>query len=102
MTYDFNVGWVRANPDGIYERPVIGVNGQWPWPMMEATKGDQVIVNVENNLGNQSTTLHFHGIFQNGTTYMDGPGQATQCDIASGQKVTYNFTVSKFLETEET
>ena len=28
VTYDWNIGWVIAAPDGV-ARPVIGVNGQW-------------------------------------------------------------------------
>lgn len=93
VVYDFNIGWVRANPDGQYERPTIGINGKWPLPVMRANVGDQVIVNVDNQLGNQTTTLHFHGLFMNGTTSMDGPAQVTQCGIPPGSKFTYNFTV---------
>lgn len=94
VTYDFKVGWVRANPDGQHERTTIGINGAWPPPTITATVGDQVVVNVENQLGNQTTTLHFHGLFMNGTTHMDGPAQVTQCGIPPGGKLTYNFTVS--------
>lgn len=93
-TYDFNITWVRANPDGAFERPTIGINNQWPLPVMTATVGDQVIVNVDNQLGNQTTTLHFHGLFMNGTAEMDGPAQVSQCGIPPGSKFTYNFTVS--------
>lgn len=95
VTYDFNITWVRANPDGMFERPTIGINGQWPLPVMRATKGDQVIVNVDNQLGNQTTTLHFHGIFMNGSTNMDGPGQVSQCPIPPGSKFTYNFNLTQ-------
>lgn len=69
VTYDFNITWVRgndslseanfrnsidvhkANPDGMYERPTMGINGQWPLPIMTATVNDTVIVNVINQLG---------------------------------------------------
>jgi iron transport multicopper oxidase len=34
VTYDFNVTWVTANPDGLMERKVIGVNNQWPLPVI--------------------------------------------------------------------
>lgn len=98
VTYDFNITWVNANPDGAVNRPTIGINGKWPLPVMYAEKGDNVIVNVDNQLGNQSTTLHFHGLFQNGTTSMDGPRQATQCGIPAGHQLTYNFTVSRLSE----
>lgn len=93
-TYDFEVSWVSANPDGLQERSVIGINGQWPIPTINVTKGDQLIVNVKNSLGNESTSLHFHGLYQNGTTHMDGPAQVTQCAILPGNTFTYNFTVS--------
>lgn len=93
VTYDFNIGWVTSNPDGAFERTTIGINGAWPLPVMRATVGDQVIVNVNNQLGNQTTTLHFHGLFMNGSTHMDGPAQVSQCGIPPGSSFTYNFTV---------
>lgn len=96
VTYDFNITWVRANPDGAFERPTIGINNAWPLPVMTATKGDQVIVHVNNQLGNQTTTLHFHGLYMNGTTEMDGPAQVSQCGIPPGSSFTYNFIVSPF------
>ncbi|KAK6609370.1 multicopper oxidase [Botrytis cinerea] len=95
VTYDFNITWVRANPDGAHERPTIGINGQWPLPIMRANVGDQVVVNVDNQLGNQTTTLHFHGLFMNGSTHMDGPAQVSQCGIPSGSQFVYNFTVNQ-------
>lgn len=93
VTYNFNISWVYANPDGEYNRPTIGINGQWPLPAITANVGDQVVVNVVNGLGNQTTSLHFHGIYQNGTTDMDGPVGAVQCPIPIGGLFTYAFTV---------
>ncbi|KAH6644676.1 Cupredoxin [Boeremia exigua] len=95
VTYDFDVAWTYANPDGQYTRPVIGINGQWPIPPIVATKGDQVIVNVKNSLGNESASLHFHGLYMNGSTHMDGPVAVTQCGILPGLSFTYNFTVDQ-------
>jgi len=92
-TYDFDVSWVYANPDGLHNRAVIGVNGQWPIPTINVTKGDQLVVNVRNSLGNESASLHFHGLYQNGTTHMDGAVQVSQCAIPPGSSFTYNFTV---------
>ena len=92
-TYDFTVGWVTRNPDGQFERPVMGINDQWPIPYITADIGDRVIVNVVNNLGNQSTGLHFHGLYQKGTANMDGPVRVTQCPISPGGKFTYDFEV---------
>lgn len=94
VTHDFNVTWVRANPDGAFERSVIGINGQWPIPRIDVNIGDRLVINLHNQLGNQSTSLHFHGLFQNGTTNMDGPDGVTQCKVPPGSSFTYNFTVS--------
>ncbi|KAK7724129.1 hypothetical protein SLS64_000463 [Diaporthe eres] len=95
VTYDFEVGWVTANPDGAFDRPTIGINGKWPIPQITANVGDQVVVNVLNSLGNQSTSLHFHGLYMNGTTHMDGPPGVTQCPIQPGSRFTYNFTINQ-------
>jgi iron transport multicopper oxidase len=94
VTYDFNITWVRANPDGQFERSTIGINNEWPLPVIRADVGDTVVVNVENGLGNATTSLHFHGLFQNGTAHMDGAIGATQCAIVPGATFKYNFTVT--------
>ncbi|KAI9877321.1 MAG: hypothetical protein M1830_004251 [Pleopsidium flavum] len=94
VTYDFNVTWVVTNPDGAFQRPTIGINGQWPLPHITATVGDRVVVNVNNQLGNQSTSLHFHGLYMNGTTHMDGAVGVSQCSIPPGASFTYEFMVS--------
>jgi iron transport multicopper oxidase len=95
VTYDFNVTWVTANPDGLYDRKVVGINGQWPLPVIEVDKGDQLVVNMYNGLGTHSTSIHFHGMFQNGTNDMDGPSMVTQCPVVPGSSITYNFTVNQ-------
>ncbi|KAI1456201.1 multicopper oxidase [Annulohypoxylon moriforme] len=95
VTYDFTIEWVTSNPDGAFDRPTIGINGQWPIPPIVADIGDNVVVTAKNNLGNQSTSLHFHGLFMNGTTQMDGPSQVSQCAIAPGSSFIYNFTINQ-------
>ena len=97
VTYDFNITWTTANPDGLFPRRTIGINGKWPIPTIEVSKGDRLIVNMYNGLGDQNTSLHFHGIFQNGTSYMDGPVEVTQCPVAPGQSFKYDFVVSVFI-----
>ncbi|KAJ5159865.1 Iron transport multicopper oxidase fetC [Penicillium canariense] len=95
VTYDFNVTWVTANPDGLYDRKVVGINGQWPLPVIEVDKGDQLVVNMHNGLGDKRASIHFHGMFQNGTNEMDGPSMVTQCPVSPGSSITYNFTVNQ-------
>jgi iron transport multicopper oxidase len=95
VTYDFNVTWVMANPDGLMERKVVGINGQWPLPTIEVDKGDRLVVNMHNGLGDKNASIHFHGMFQNGTNEMDGPSMVTQCPVPPGFDFTYNFTVNQ-------
>lgn len=88
----WNVTWVTAAPDG-FERPVIGINGQWPCPQIDVTVGDRLIVDVENGLGNQSTAIHWHGFHQRMSGTMDGASWVTQCPVAPGQVIRYDFKV---------
>jgi iron transport multicopper oxidase len=94
VTLYWNITWVTAAPDG-FARPVIGINGQWPCPELRAQVGDRVVVTINNQLGNQSTSLHWHGIHQKGTTHMDGSVAASQCAVPPGKTFTYDWTVSQ-------
>lgn len=95
VTYDFNVTWVTANPDGLQSRKVVGINGEWPLPVIEVDKGDRIVANVYNGLGDKDTSIHWHGMFQNDTNNMDGAPMVTQCPIPPGASFTYNFTVNQ-------
>jgi iron transport multicopper oxidase len=90
VEHNFTISWLTASPDG-FERSVIGINGQWPPPTLYANEGDQIIIHVNNDLKNQSTSLHFHGLFQNGTTNMDGSAGVSHCGITPGNSMTYTF-----------
>ncbi|KKK25926.1 hypothetical protein ARAM_007152 [Aspergillus rambellii] len=89
--YNFTISEIDAFPDGIL-RKVLVINGQYPAPVIRVNRGDRVLVNVTNELTN-STTLHWHGLFQNGTNWMDGVPGITQCGISPGRSFLYNFTV---------
>lgn len=91
----WNVTWVNASPDG-FERPVIGINDQWPCPQVDVDVGDRLIVDVENGLGNQSTGIHWHGLHQYGTATMDGDSAVSQCPVAPGSCIRYDFVVCSF------
>ncbi|KAF2097959.1 hypothetical protein NA57DRAFT_66467 [Rhizodiscina lignyota] len=88
--FKWDVTWVDAAPDG-FNRPVIGINGQWPCPPIEVEVGEQITVVLTNKLGNETTGLHFHGFSQRGTNQMDGPAGVTQCPIPPGSTFTYSF-----------
>ncbi|KAK9463448.1 multicopper oxidase-domain-containing protein [Lipomyces oligophaga] len=90
--YNLTISEIVAWPDG-FQRIMTVINGQYPGPLIECNSGDRLIVNVINNSVNE-TTIHFHGIYQNGTNYMDGVQGITQCSIPSGGSFTYNFTIT--------
>ncbi|KAG9187155.1 hypothetical protein G6011_05026 [Alternaria panax] len=93
VSYDFDIGYVTAAPDG-FSRQVIGINGKWPIPTIECDVGDTVSVTVHNSLPDQTTSLHFHGIWQKGTQAYDGPSGVTQCPIRPGGSFTYTFVAN--------
>merc|ERR1712166_1246668 len=76
--------------DGYY-RTVTTVNGQVPGPPIEVDEGDTVVVHMYNNLDNAAVTLHWHGMYQRGTPWMDGVSGVTQCGVLPGTSFTYRF-----------
>jgi iron transport multicopper oxidase len=94
VNLNWSIGWVNAIPDGRALWPAIGINGQWPWLTINANVGDLVTIQVTNNLGNETTSLHFHGLYQTGSNNMDGPVKVAQCPIPPGDSFTYAFFVS--------
>jgi FtsP/CotA-like multicopper oxidase with cupredoxin domain len=88
--YNFTIDETELSPDGVF-RTMVTVNGRFPGPLIRANKGDRLIIRVQNNLVN-GTAIHWHGMFQNGTNWMDGTAGITQCPIPpNGGKFTYNL-----------
>lgn len=90
-TFDWEITDITANPDGVF-RPMMVINGQFPGPMIVCNEGDTIVVNVTNHAKN-ATSIHWHGLLQNGTNFMDGTVGVTQCPIAPGQSFQYEFQV---------
>lgn len=55
---------------------------------------DVIVVEVENKIPDQDVSIHWHGIEQKGTPYMDGVPMVTQCPINYGGKYKYAFIAS--------
>ncbi|KAI0011025.1 hypothetical protein F4779DRAFT_626858 [Xylariaceae sp. FL0662B] len=91
--YVFNISQASAAPDG-FQKPMILVNDQSPGPLIEANIGDTIRVHVNNLMANGSMTIHWHGINQRQTTWMDGVAGVSQCGIPPGQNFTYEFRVA--------
>ncbi|KAG9077249.1 laccase, multicopper oxidase, benzenediol:oxygen oxidorectuctase [Ceratobasidium sp. UAMH 11750] len=90
--YHWVIEMKQGAPDGFY-RQMLVVNDQYPGPTIEANEGDTIVIHVENKLEKVGTSIHWHGLFQNGTAWMDGPAGVTQCPIPAGGSFTYKFKV---------
>lgn len=54
--------------DGV-KRNLLVVNRMMPGPALEVCLDDTIIVEVENNLVGEGTTIHWHGIHQKESTH---------------------------------
>ncbi|KAI9730630.1 MAG: hypothetical protein M1818_008112 [Claussenomyces sp. TS43310] len=91
-TYHFTLHADSRAPDG-FQRPVYLVNGQQPGPLIEIDEGDEIEVFVSNQLPVENT-IHWHGLFQRNTPYMDGVPGVTQLSIPGGGNFTYRFSTT--------
>ncbi|CAK8684994.1 unnamed protein product [Clavelina lepadiformis] len=71
------------------------VNRKLPGPSIVVCHNDKIIVRVSNKLDNsEGTTIHWHGIHQRDSQWMDGVPMITQCPIPSHTSFTYRFTAN--------
>ncbi|TXT06322.1 uncharacterized protein COLE_05653 [Cutaneotrichosporon oleaginosum] len=70
------------------------INGQFPGPIIEAVMGDTMVIEVNNRI-EEPTAIHWHGIHQNKTQYMDGVPGFSQCSIPPGGSFTYRFELDQ-------
>ncbi|ETW84662.1 laccase [Heterobasidion irregulare TC 32-1] len=81
-------------PDG-FQRDTVLANGEYPGPLIKANKGDHFQINVTNSLTDTNmdtaTSIHWHGLFQHGTNWADGPSFVNQCPIVPGNSFVYSF-----------
>jgi len=89
VDFYWNITYATANPDGLFERTVVGVNHTWPPPPITVTSGDVIRMHAFNGLPDKPTTLHFHGMYFNGTNFYDGAMGVTQCGIPPGNEFVY-------------
>lgn len=95
-SFEFNITYGLAAPDGVW-KPMLLANGQSPGPLIEVSTGDTVRLTVHNLLPSAAatTSLHFHGLNQYNTTWMDGVAGVSQCGIpGAGGTWTYEFVVA--------
>lgn len=91
--YHLNINEQQVNVTG---KPLkrITVNGKFIAPLLEFEEGDEAVIHVHNQLKNQDTSLHWHGLLLPGL--MDGvPGFNGFKGIAPNGDFVYRFKVKK-------
>lgn len=91
--HTFNVQEREVKLGNSYQKLVL-INGKYPGPLIDAHEGDTVRVTLVNH-GLKPTSIHFHGVTQHNTNYMDGVTGVTQCGILPGQNFTYEFRADR-------
>ena len=89
--YHLTIAEATVNLTG---KPVkrITVNGQFPAPLLEFEEGDDAVIHVHNQLKNQDSSLHWHGLLLPGL--MDGvPGFNGFKGIKPNADFVYRFKV---------
>ncbi|MEW7121328.1 copper resistance system multicopper oxidase [Acinetobacter nosocomialis] len=91
--YHLNINEQQVNVTG---KPLkrITVNGKFTAPLLEFEEGDEAVIHVHNQLKNQDTSLHWHGLLLSGL--MDGvPGFNGFKGIAPNGDFVYRFKVKQ-------
>ncbi|XP_054780114.1 monocopper oxidase-like protein SKU5 [Prosopis cineraria] len=88
--YDWTVSYVAASPLGVKQK-VIGINGQFPGPIVNVTTNWNVVVNVKNDL-DEPLLMTWNGLQHRKNSWQDGVS-GTNCPIPAGWNWTYEFQV---------
>ncbi|CDY11215.1 BnaA03g00510D [Brassica napus] len=75
------------------EQMIPTVNGSLPGPTINVREGDTLVVHVINN-STYNITIHWHGVFQLKSPWMDGANMISQCPIQPHNNFTYRFDIT--------
>jgi len=89
--YNFRIRNAVGAPDG-FTKPMLVINDQFPAPLIECNEGDTLNIVVQNDM-DVDVSIHWHGIWQTGTPWMDGVTGVTQCPMPAKSSFTYRFNV---------
>ncbi|KAJ3576543.1 hypothetical protein NP233_g343 [Leucocoprinus birnbaumii] len=98
---DLHIVNKAISPDGFSRSAVLAgktaASASFPGPLITGIKGSTFKLNVIDELTDttmlRSTSIHWHGLFQEGTSWADGPVGVTQCPISPGHSFLYQFKV---------
>lgn len=84
-----------AAADGV-AKPVLLINGAFPGPAIHCDWGDWLELRVHNQLRDNGTGIHWHGLRQQNSNNQDGAGGVTECPIAPGTSRSYTFRAVQY------
>ncbi|KAE9992041.1 hypothetical protein EG327_010340 [Venturia inaequalis] len=78
--YNFVVSYRDIAPDGVTKQGLV-INGAFPGPTIQANWG---------------TSIHWHGLLQKGTPWLDGVPTVSECPIPPGKTMTYRSRADQY------
>ncbi|PWY89219.1 hypothetical protein BO70DRAFT_418339 [Aspergillus heteromorphus CBS 117.55] len=94
VEFKLDLTWEKHEVAGITKNTIL-TNGQFPGPTLRMNQGDDVSI-VVNNTMPFATSIHWHGIQQQGTPWSDGVPGLTQKSIKSGEQFTYSWRADDY------
>ncbi|KAB5577568.1 laccase-2 [Coniochaeta sp. 2T2.1] len=81
--------------DGVPKRVML-VNGIFPAPPIIANWGDYLDITIHNQLQDNGTSFHWHGVRQLNSNNQDGANGVTECPIPPGSSRAYTFRAQQY------
>jgi CopA family copper-resistance protein len=91
-TFDLRIGATPVNLTGA-SRTALSVNGSIPAPTLRWREGDSLTLRVSNDLDDEDTSIHWHGILL--PANMDGVPGLSFHGIRPGETYVYRFDVKQ-------
>ncbi|OOF95490.1 multicopper oxidase [Aspergillus carbonarius ITEM 5010] len=94
VKFQIDLTWDDVEVAGALRKAILS-NGQLPGPALWLKQGDDVEFLVNNSMP-FSTTVHFHGIGQQGTPWSDGVPGLSQAEIQPGDQFLYKWKAADY------
>ncbi|MFT4175253.1 MAG: multicopper oxidase domain-containing protein [Luteolibacter sp.] len=92
VEYDLHVSERKWSPPGHREARAITINGGYPGPTIRFRVGDTARIRVHNELKNEDTSIHWHGLLL--PNAQDGVPDVTTPPIRPGTTHTFEFPIT--------
>lgn len=97
-SYKWSIEYDWINPDGVWRqayvfKDLVTNEKHFPGPTIEIYQNDILSVNITNNLLTDTTSIHWHGLEQRMSPWMDGVPFITQYPILPGETFEYKIPI---------